>query len=827
MRRTKRTASTCCLMQQRLRNVCQRMNVTLMLVMLTVTTAWAQFSGGSGTSTDPYQIGSVSDLVTLRTHVNNGSTNYDGLYFVQTADIDMTNETAWTGGGIGDGESHRFGGHYDGQGYTIKGLSVSSGDYVGLFGYVQGELIQGSLARIMIKNVLLKDGNINGITAGGLVAVGNSVEVTGCSFTGTINSNWTTGGLVGEAVDCSFTDCSFTGSVGGGPGESDNSNGGCGGLVGYSDGSVFTNCTATVNIDWDLNSGFYDGTGRTNSNNFVGEGGAAGVTLGASQFISCSATGTLTAAHGYAGGFVGWTAGEETFDGCTTNVSINPDNSSDDIIGNGGFAACVASNGATFKDCTTSSQGNNICGGFYNVQHPKSGVRVGINTFLRCTVNNVSIDEKMYEAGGFCVSTWNGSFEDCIVRGGEPEAGFVFYAGQMPSSDYADEQTSTFTNCAVIGATVTTGFVMIANPNGSSNNINKFSGCRAACTYNNLCDGSSYDGFAHLLRNATTVEDCVAYGAQVGISDELYGFAYQIDPGATVRRCVGAVLPHPSQTGGAGFAKQVNNDTVVEDCYSVYAPTVAATNERQQGGFVLETKEDYYFSSDIAKFARCFALGVIPESTAEGNGSFCGYDEYNEVLFEDCYRPVESPMDDISNRDHEGINAMTKAEFASATSATMPNYDFDNVWHAPRGISSSPYLNASTNANGDFWFFGSISSGAGRILVNGDEAEEAYPASAVLTIEAICGKGMRFTGWVGEGIADPTAQVTTYTVNNVSAIAATFSEVDFATGILSLVDDKDVMDMTDIWHTLDGRKLGGKPTTKGVYVVNGRKFIIK
>jgi hypothetical protein len=29
------------------------------------------------------------------------------------------------------------------------------------------------------------------------------------------------------------------------------------------------------------------------------------------------------------------------------------------------------------------------------------------------------------------------------------------------------------------------------------------------------------------------------------------------------------------------------------------------------------------------------------------------------------------------------------------------------------------------------------------------------------------------------------------------------------------------------WHTLDGRKLQGKPTQKGVYIYNGRKLVVK
>jgi hypothetical protein len=482
-------------------------------------------------------------------------------------------------------------------------------------------------------------------TMGGLVAKGTNVQaMDNCSFTGTISGKWTMGGLIGEAVNCTFTDCSFSGSMGEGPGTSTStlSNGGCGGLVGYSDGSVFTRCTATVNINWDITSDYNNGLGRTYSKNFIGEGGAAGVTLGASKFINCSAIGTLTAAHGYAGGFVGWTAGEETFKNCTTEVTIKTTAPHTNIVGNGGFAACVASDGATFVDCTTSSQGNDIYGGFYNVQHPKSDVTVGANTFLRCTVNNVSVfgDGSNANTGGFCVNAWNGTFRDCTVRGGEPEAGFVLIAGKKPSSSYENGQTSTFTNCSVIGATVTTGFVRTTNPDNSSTNINNFKGCRVSCTYNNLCNGSSYNGFAHTLRNKTTVEDCAAYGAQAGVSDELYGFAYEIGSGATVSRCVGAVLPLASTKYVAGFAGTISYGTTVENCYSVYAARSACAESNingTQGGFVRRATIGYnVFDLPIM---RCFALGVVPAGSDAGGsaGSFCG-NVYNTgyANFEDC-----------------------------------------------------------------------------------------------------------------------------------------------------------------------------------------------
>ena len=45
------------------------------------------------------------------------------------------------------------------------------------------------------------------------------------------------------------------------------------------------------------------------------------------------------------------------------------------------------------------------------------------------------------------------------------------------------------------------------------------------------------------------------------------------------------------------------------------------------------------------------------------------------------------------------------------------------------------------------------------------------------------------------------------------------------TGVASMADGID--DMSDEWYTLDGRKLNSKPTTKGLYIVNGKKVMIK
>ena len=64
--------------------------------------------------------------------------------------------------------------------------------------------------------------------------------------------------------------------------------------------------------------------------------------------------------------------------------------------------------------------------------------------------------------------------------------------------------------------------------------------------------------------------------------------------------------------------------------------------------------------------------------------------------------------------------------------------------------------------------------------------------------------------------------------NSQAALARGFQMVfdDETTGI-STTDFTDYTDGADAWYSLDGRKLAGKPTQRGIYVNNGKKIVIK
>ncbi|MBO5613277.1 MAG: hypothetical protein J5905_02085, partial [Prevotella sp.] len=62
--------------------------------------------------------------------------------------------------------------------------------------------------------------------------------------------------------------------------------------------------------------------------------------------------------------------------------------------------------------------------------------------------------------------------------------------------------------------------------------------------------------------------------------------------------------------------------------------------------------------------------------------------------------------------------------------------------------------------------------------------------------------------------------------NQVNSFVIDFDK-DVATGIENLTADPYAKDERNIYYSLDGRKLDGKPTKKGIYVSSGRKVVIE
>ena len=254
------------------------------------------YSGGDGTSDDPYLISNSNDIGYLSTDSGNWT-----QYFIVTNDIDLAgcSPTAT----IGNSNTH-FTGSFDGKGYTISNLELNiTGDNIGLFGYVS---MGGEIRNL---NVETDANGVYGANNVGVIVGYNEGALTNCSATGNVTATGICiGGLVGRNEDGgSLTNCYATGDV-----DADDF---AGGLVGKNeDGGSLTNCYATGDVDADYNAGGLvgqneDGGSLTNcsatgdANAIYDTGGLVGFNDG--FLTNCYATGNATASISFAGGLVG------------------------------------------------------------------------------------------------------------------------------------------------------------------------------------------------------------------------------------------------------------------------------------------------------------------------------------------------------------------------------------------------------------------------------------------------------------------------------------------------------------------------------------------
>lgn len=225
------------------------------------------YGGGDGSSGDPYQISTAEQLVYLS---EQSQSNEIKDSFIQTADINLAgceftpigNWSLVRGGETIDGVFTRytrigndfdFEGTYDGGGFEISGLSITSnGDAVGLFGYAGGATIEnlkvsgaitsaadnvggvvglvtnlgdsgedrGSSSTVTISRVISEvDITWTGIGyGGGIVGSGGAGTISLSAYRGAFSSGDTTGGLAGyllssqTSITDSYSQVSFAGS---------------------------------------------------------------------------------------------------------------------------------------------------------------------------------------------------------------------------------------------------------------------------------------------------------------------------------------------------------------------------------------------------------------------------------------------------------------------------------------------------------------------------------------------------------------------------------------------------------------------------------------
>ena len=244
-----------------------------------ITASAVAFSGGDGSSGNPYRISTAADLAAIAQQVNSGNTHYKDEYFELSRNIDLGG-MEWTPIGKND-STYWFQGNFDGGSYTISNLTITqeTGEgFLGLFG-----CNSGTIRNLYIENVKIITAKYGTYPAGAVCGInsnGGTIEKCGVD-SGTIVddiSYYNIGGVCGVnhgTVSQCYNKANLTAK-----------NGKVAGISGANYQGTIENC---------YNAGTITQTG-TNANNYLA-GGICSYN-GSSTIENCLNFGKVTSANG-------------------------------------------------------------------------------------------------------------------------------------------------------------------------------------------------------------------------------------------------------------------------------------------------------------------------------------------------------------------------------------------------------------------------------------------------------------------------------------------------------------------------------------------------
>ncbi len=343
--------------------------LTILAAVLSVSTAFGFSGSGSGTFASPYLVTSASEFNEVRNDLT--------AYYKQMNDITLSGEWTPIGNGIG---ASSFSGTYDGNGYKITGLTITSyaAAGAGLFGYNTGT----------IKNLGVS-GSISGVTNSnaGILAGSNYIDGTiqNCYSEGSITSSSNyVGGLLGSCNQSTVYQCYSTATVTANGTSSTSIGGLIGHTVGTGTGSYYIGeCFSTGSV---TNINVTSNTGNT--------GGFIGVAV--YNISNCYSTGNVSHSNtntpSYAGGFVGRTQNSPTITYCYSTGSVTGTSTK------GGFVGFY--NTGTFTGCffDQSTSGSTQSYGAYQTSAP---------TGITAATTAVMKTPSTFTSAGWSTSVWS------------------------------------------------------------------------------------------------------------------------------------------------------------------------------------------------------------------------------------------------------------------------------------------------------------------------------------------------------------------------------------------------------------------------------------
>lgn len=493
--------------------------------------------------------------------------------------------------------STKFSGTFDGKNHTISNLKTS-GQYSGLFGYVNGATIQNLTVNVT--------NNAGATSAGGLVgAVNGTTTIRNCTVNGTISGTHQVGGFVGFAqgvyqdntlvLPCNLTieGCINNATVTTTSQASDNNRTSAGGFVGY----VNAGATVTIKSYTDENGQTKKSTNNgkistTSSADNKGVGGFVGYSYGKITLTDCvnEKNATITGKE-CVGGLVGYigkadsdSQKEMVISGCENKAAVTS-NSTNDVYGIGGIVGYNSGHKVVITNCINS--------GAITGTHETAGI-IGYSDhseISNCT--NSGAVSGFATVGGIVGKMGGGSIVSCKNT------------ATVKASKARDIDGDGNLDGAYLGGIA--GWI--------AGNVNNCYNSGTVTTETSWGNSNIVGGIVGYLVNGKTVSYCYNSGNVVG-SDNIGGIV-GINNG-TVSYCYqdGALNDLYLGTSPSNFI--TSNGGAIEHCWILPGASQTGFNQdTTPNGRKLEVGQNKYVPATIADYAEHSWLDIL---TVEING---------------------------------------------------------------------------------------------------------------------------------------------------------------------------------------------------------------
>ena len=620
------------------------------------------FSGGDGSESNPYAIGSVEDLNTLSEYVASKDSEFlpfRTACYQQIADIDFKGATLNSIGNTNDADPYSFFcGKYDGNGYKVTNVviaNVNSNKSQGFFGYLDGDAY---VKNITLDNVTMdcttwNVGTIVGCVQSTSTAVIENCHVTNADITTSSNS---LGGIVGKLMNGTIKNCSYQGTV---TGKDQNVGGICGQT---NNNGVISGCT-------------FKGTVKQVASAKHQCGGIVGFVNSTTTGLveNCIFDGTVTASCGNVGGIAGALCGGSTVKGCSVSKAsiVEAGSKADNGINLGGIVGYV-------NNSTAGGQVlNNSCAGTVISHYYDAGGIVGHNRGLAirgCTFSGtVSTDyddsgvsygssaggTAYGRVGGICGDIRGaGNIDRCTMTG--TVSGKKWTGGIVGLLEAGGVNSCTVSSATVTGDNGVAGVVGYVSTGAVK-------GC--SVTSSAVNGTQNVGGIVGSLVAAGSVTSCQVTGSSVKASSlNVGGVAGHFNKGGMISQCttkeVAVETAHKLAGGILGNMAECTDAKTsrIENCH-VSGGTVVSTANGIVGGIV----------------GGCNGYGIVNKCSASCNvrntgtaggcvGGIAGWVSTNNMLIANCiYYGGELSND---NDTHGGVAGIAGSFAASALENT-------------------------------------------------------------------------------------------------------------------------------------------------------------